>query len=104
MKLALIAAAITAAYLGWRGARAAIRSFREAQFTNHWLTAAEATNEHAHLIEPPHLDLITDGWNCLECRKRPALLSSVWCATCGTRIEAAHRHPAGKQRKTGGQR
>jgi hypothetical protein len=97
MKLALALAAVTAVYLGWRGTRAAIRRIREARFTYHWLTAAEATNEHAHLIEPPKLDLITDGWTCLRCRKNPALTTSVWCRPCGRIVEATAAEPIEKQ-------
>jgi hypothetical protein len=94
VKLALALAAITAAYLGWRGTRAIIRRVREAQFTHHWLTAAEATNEHAH-VERPHLALITDHWNCLGCTN-PSQPTSIWCKVCGL-DEATPAKPTEKQ-------
>jgi hypothetical protein len=65
---------------------------------------------------PPAVVLLPDGFTCLRCMENPALPDRIWCAVCAPIIDALPaepcdhggiqgsiaRHPAGKQRKTGG--
>lgn len=118
MKLALILAAVTAAWLLPVAVRAMLRRAREAREVFEVLTEAEATGEHAHLTLVPDVEFIPDGFTCLRCYENPALPEKVWCAVCTPIVDSfpaepiehaalaacIARHPADKQRKTGGPR
>lgn len=65
---------------------------------------------------PPAVVILPDGFTCLRCEENPALPTGLWCAVCDLIVDAfpaepidrrdldrsISRHPAGKQRKTGG--
>jgi len=78
------------------------------------LTVDEAAHEQALASQ---VVLLPDGFTCLRCYENPALPDRVWCAVCAPIVDALPaepidrsldatiaRHPAGKQRKTGGDR
>jgi hypothetical protein len=81
LALALALAAVTAAYLGWRVTRAAIRAVRRFRKVQATLDTIVDLGE-AHLLERPHLALIDDRWLCLGCTS-PSQPTSIWCKVCG---------------------
>jgi len=101
----LIAAAVVAFVLRYKAVRDTFD-----------LTSDERWHEQA-LADLP-VEFIPDGFTCLRCEENPALPEKVWCAVCAPIVDrypaepiergaleaCIARHPAGKQRKTGGTR
>lgn len=94
-------------------ARALVRRYERVRDTFDTVAADEAPE---WAVDLPTLVVLPDGFTCLRREENPALPDRLWCAVC-TPIVDAHpaepvdrddleasiaRHPAGKQRKTGG--
>lgn len=92
MKLALILAAVTAAWLIPVGIRRAVRRFKQAQATFDTIidlgTADDLAFDEAEHVKAlaPKLTSVPDGLTCLGCHETDALLDSIWCAVCSERV------------------
>lgn len=94
------------------GVWALVRRYKRANLMFDTITQVAVTPE----AELPPVVLLPDGFTCLRCYENPALPDRIWCTVCAPIVDGLpaepiergglegciSRHPAGKQRKTGG--
>jgi len=106
----------TATLLVILGIWALVRHAQKTRDSFDMLIADDHTPPSVSDTPPPAVVLLPDGFTCLRCMENPALPDRIWCTVCAPIIDALPaepcdhggiqgsiaRHPAGKQRKTGG--
>lgn len=105
----LFAAVLLALLGGWALARFAVRRYQAAR--SMFDTVIADVPPSVSDTPPPAVVILPGNFTCLYCEENPALPTRVWCAVCAPIVDAippeqledcVSRHPASKQRKTGG--